>query len=262
MRVALWIAVLILICIVPARGTNNIMIGLDSVPNYQTEFMVPFLYENDVHVECVSNGFTITAYGPLMAFWGSDKTFATGPRFGGEATLPMVVRTVPDSTMYSDSILAGFFVPWPYTYYLYEGPLEELFSYEVLVSKTGGLYSEGEICIDSVRKVGAAGDWMWDDGDQNLNPTFNNGNGAHCIAYYTPEDLCGDVQYDGKVNISDAVYLISFVFSGGPAPNPYIIGDVNCDGKSNVGDAVYLINYVFKNGSPPCDINRDGIPDC
>jgi hypothetical protein len=29
-------------------------------------------------------------------------------------------------------------------------------------------------------------------------------------------------------------------------------GDVNCDGDINVGDAVYLINWIFRGGPPPC----------
>jgi hypothetical protein len=64
----------------------------------------------------------------------------------------------------------------------------------------------------------------------------------------------GDANNDGQVNVGDAVYMINFVFKGGPAPKPYPIcsGDANCDCLANVGDAVYLINYVFKGGPPPC----------
>jgi hypothetical protein len=29
-------------------------------------------------------------------------------------------------------------------------------------------------------------------------------------------------------------------------------GDVNCDGDGNLGDAVYLINWIFKGGPEPC----------
>jgi hypothetical protein len=39
-------------------------------------------------------------------------------------------------------------------------------------------------------------------------------------------------------------------------------GDVNCDGVSNVSDAVWIINYVFVGGNFPCDSDGDGIPDC
>lgn len=63
----------------------------------------------------------------------------------------------------------------------------------------------------------------------------------------------GDANNDGSANVGDAVYLISYVFKSGPAPQPYALcsGDANKDCGSNVGDAVYLINYVFKEGPPP-----------
>jgi hypothetical protein len=34
--------------------------------------------------------------------------------------------------------------------------------------------------------------------------------------------LCGDASADATVDISDAVYLIAYIFSGGPAPNPLV----------------------------------------
>jgi hypothetical protein len=62
--------------------------------------------------------------------------------------------------------------------------------------------------------------------------------------------ICGDTNDDDDVNIGDAVFLISYVFKGGPAPDPECVGDANGDGDPNVGDAVYLIAYVFKGGPP------------
>ena len=81
------------------------------------------------------------------------------------------------------------------------------------------------------------------------------------------EFLCGDTNSDDKVNISDAVFIINYVFSGGAPPNPLGRGEVNCDGKVNVSDAVFLINYVFSGGNNPCDVSPgsphgDDIPDC
>jgi hypothetical protein len=63
--------------------------------------------------------------------------------------------------------------------------------------------------------------------------------------------VCGDANGDGEVNIGDAVFLISYVFKGGPAPVPLCAGDANGDGDVNIGDAVYLIAYVFKGGPAP-----------
>ena len=77
-----------------------------------------------------------------------------------------------------------------------------------------------------------------------------------------PDYICGDANADLSVNVSDAVYIINFVFSGGAEPLPYESGDTNCDINVNVSDAVYLINYVFSGGNAPCDTNGDTIPDC
>ena len=65
-------------------------------------------------------------------------------------------------------------------------------------------------------------------------------------------EMVGDVNDDDKINVSDAVFLINYVFSGGDAPDPLYTGDVNCDDKVNVSDAVYIINYVFSGGDAPC----------
>jgi hypothetical protein len=64
--------------------------------------------------------------------------------------------------------------------------------------------------------------------------------------------LCGDVNKDGVVNSADVVYLINYLFIGGPAPVPIQTGDVNRDGVVNSADVVYLINYLFIGGPPPC----------
>ncbi len=64
--------------------------------------------------------------------------------------------------------------------------------------------------------------------------------------------VCGDVNGDGVVNSADVVYLINYLFIGGPAPEPLEEGDVNCDSTINVVDVVYLINYLFIGGPPPC----------
>jgi hypothetical protein len=64
--------------------------------------------------------------------------------------------------------------------------------------------------------------------------------------------VCGDANGDETVNITDAVYLIEFIFNDGLEPDPYEAGDVNCDVTVNITDAVYLIEYIFGGGPAPC----------
>jgi Arylsulfotransferase (ASST)/Dockerin type I domain len=76
------------------------------------------------------------------------------------------------------------------------------------------------------------------------------------------EYICGDANSDATVNVSDAVWIINYVFVGGDPPDPIESGDSNCDGTCNVSDAVWIINYVFVGGNEPCDTDGDTVFDC
>lgn len=56
----------------------------------------------------------------------------------------------------------------------------------------------------------------------------------------------GDADGSGFANISDAVYIINFIFSGGPAPTTDCGGDADGNGYVNISDAVWLIAYIFQ----------------
>jgi hypothetical protein len=59
----------------------------------------------------------------------------------------------------------------------------------------------------------------------------------------------GDANVDGKVTVSDVVYLVNYLFKGGPEPW-LMYSDANGDSKVTVSDVVYLVNYLFKGGPP------------
>ncbi|MEZ5358185.1 MAG: GEVED domain-containing protein [Candidatus Zixiibacteriota bacterium] len=63
--------------------------------------------------------------------------------------------------------------------------------------------------------------------------------------------VCGDSNNDGNLNIGDAVYLVNFIFKGGPEPPVMCLADANGDANVNMGDPVYLIGYIFKGGPRP-----------
>lgn len=73
---------------------------------------------------------------------------------------------------------------------------------------------------------------------------------------------CGDVNMDRAVEISDAVYIINYIFLGGGEPAPLQSADVNCDSSADLSDAFYIINFIFMGGSPPCDLDSNGEFDC
>jgi hypothetical protein len=60
----------------------------------------------------------------------------------------------------------------------------------------------------------------------------------------------GRVNGDELVDLSDAVSLLSFLFTGGEAPDPRAAGDVNDDGELDISDPIYLLDYLFRGGPP------------
>jgi trimeric autotransporter adhesin len=78
----------------------------------------------------------------------------------------------------------------------------------------------------------------------------------HQMGYFKVQcTSCGDANSDGGVDISDAVFLIAYIFSGGSAPSDCNYangqGDANADGGVDISDAVYLIAYIFSGGPAP-----------
>jgi len=75
-----------------------------------------------------------------------------------------------------------------------------------------------------------------------------------------PTSCCvvrGDVDNSGDgPDISDIVYLVDWMFRGGPAAPCEEQADVdNSGGDPDISDLVYMVDYMFRGGPlpPPCD---------
>ncbi len=75
---------------------------------------------------------------------------------------------------------------------------------------------------------------------------------SEAFALGATQAACGDLDNSGLVDVSDAVFLVNYLFAGGTVPFDESGGDVNCDGRVNIGDAAYLIYYMFGGGRGPC----------
>jgi len=66
-------------------------------------------------------------------------------------------------------------------------------------------------------------------------------------------ELNGDVDADGTRNINDAVYMLQYIFLGGPSPRQLACepvadfhnGDVNGSGEMDISDPIYLLHWLF-----------------
>jgi hypothetical protein len=90
---------------------------------------------------------------------------------------------------------------------------------------------------------------------------------AWISAAYVPADVSvpgladdnGDANADGVVDMTDAIHLLNFLYTGGPAPRPlkcepfadFHNGDVNGDSKLDISDPIYLLSWEFLGGPGP-----------
>ena len=80
--------------------------------------------------------------------------------------------------------------------------------------------------------------------------------GPHAAAsvYVPPPErrfVRGDVNRSGKINIADPIYILAYLFSGGPPPPCMDAADLNDDGKIQINDPIYLLGWLFAHGPEP-----------
>ena len=63
--------------------------------------------------------------------------------------------------------------------------------------------------------------------------------------------LRGDADTSGEVNLTDAIYLLGYLFQGVEAPACLDSGDFDDDGRITLTDAILTLNYLFRGGIPP-----------
>lgn len=70
-----------------------------------------------------------------------------------------------------------------------------------------------------------------------------------CASFYQ----AGDYNGDGKTNLVDLNYLTQYLTNHGPAPvGGAWRGDANCDTRLNITDIVYYLNFLFGLTAVPC----------
>jgi hypothetical protein len=122
----------------------------------------------------------------------------------------------------------------------------------------------GVMCIDNIASDTFDIEWavVSLSDSYGVAPTFQRHPNTDCwtadapAVCYNPPACCyprGDVNLSGSINIADVVYLMRYVYAGGPEPLPFKDnGDINCDQTVNLADIVYLLAWLFNGGPPPC----------
>ncbi|MGQ9591173.1 MAG: hypothetical protein ACUVYA_12885 [Planctomycetota bacterium] len=61
----------------------------------------------------------------------------------------------------------------------------------------------------------------------------------------------GDADSSGSFNITDGIFILNYLFLGGPTPGCLDAADTNDDGGVNITDGIYILNFLFLGGSAP-----------
>jgi hypothetical protein len=238
-----------------AVAADYIRIDVDSVPTNSQNVSIDFYLIRECPVPTsmmgMTNAFVFTATGDATwEFLGSypdDLWFWQCPPLG-------LLFTIMFDDVSPDTICAAL-VCMPLGIPVFT---EEVPYFSLLMNIGPG---EGEICVDSASIWPECG-WKWSgmtcgQGGAPDRPLFldkygSDDNHPICITIYDQPIKRGDADGNGEIDIDDVVYLIAYIFSGGPPPNPVENGDADCSEDVDIDDVVYLVNYIFAEGPSPC----------
>jgi len=75
----------------------------------------------------------------------------------------------------------------------------------------------------------------------------------------------GNANSDSGVDLSDAVFILNYIFRGSTQPACHDAADCNDDGQLNIADPIFLLNFLFQGAQLPPEpypaIGADPTPD-
>jgi len=167
--------------------------------------------------------------------WGNlGVDLLTKPSFGPSAGI------VSGSRVIWVSLGGGELLSYEFNHYLIDGP--------------GGPEKIGNALYDS--KFFCNQNYSWDHYSEYWNMfTYNlYGDPALKREGIEPTTLCGDVNSDWGIDLSDVIHLANYLLkSGDPPPQPIYRGNANGDDIINLSDVIYIANYYLEAGPAPHD---------
>jgi hypothetical protein len=83
------------------------------------------------------------------------------------------------------------------------------------------------------------------------------GNSDSCtfeVTVLCADELRGDSNSDGEINISDVIFSLSYFYRGGSVPPCIAAADSNGNGRLNVVDVMFTLSYLYSGGPAPPDM--------
>jgi len=223
---------------VPIRVTNDLTNPMDSI----AEFLIPLCYTHSNPTKYCS----LSSYWNTTYFSGSPAVRSIFRHLDGEHNWMMDQAGYPQGAWSAILQLDGTSHFWLSLYG--ENPAARRFtggSRVLIATMTFRVQDTMTICIDSC---------FWPPSDR---LAFSRSDAVLYIPRQNFPDCfsisyrIGDVTKDGRIDVSDIIFLIGYLYKSGPAPNPLYLGNTNCDGVVDISDVIFLLNYVFRFGPLP-----------
>ena len=88
------------------------------------------------------------------------------------------------------------------------------------------------------------------DGDNDPDVAAVNLSAGKISILLNSEEIRGDVNNSGHIDIVDVVYMLNFLFNAGPPPPVPKSADVNSSGETDIVDVIFLLRYSWIEFSP------------
>ncbi len=222
------------------------------------KYLLPLFEKYSVDVVINGHAHSYQRFGPLKNYT-VDRTGTTYILTAGGGA-PIYDTDLRDCNAFSDSPQGPFCDAWtgqPHR------PVSAVFA-RAVYHFVKLQVEETRIMVDAVDPEGkvfdrfviskepTCGDNLLDPGEECDDGNLMKGDGCSCTCLLENHPFVrGDPNGDGKINLADALYILSFLFSGLQPPNCMDTADANDDGKVNLSDAIYLLGYLFGHKAPP-----------
>jgi len=115
--------------------------------------------------------------------------------------------------------------------------------YSLLLSRTA-YYSSRQLTTEAGDPIEVTG--LGADSDIGEIPLFKIPSGGPVRPFQR-----GYLNPDNKFDLSDPIFLLSYLFQGGLEPGCFLAGDMNDDTNIDLSDAIWALQYLFGGGTPP-----------
>jgi hypothetical protein len=93
--------------------------------------------------------------------------------------------------------------------------------------------------------------YRYEDFDDNAVRVLANAVGRSHLLGESPSFHRGDANGDGRMDISDGIFILGYLFLGDEAPLCIEAANTNDDRWLNMADAIHLFGYLFLQGEVP-----------